>query len=720
MQAPLFPDFAVQSRTFDDQPIKKNPVYPCALSPMAYISPDPLSFGPPMTATSSLSLALSLALAASPAFAASDSQASSPEIKAETEMAAKLATRPNESKLGQHHATASVGVSAAAPTLEQIRVSTVAGGGGDTLSLKFSGRAPTVDLRQGQRQIILDLGTTPLHPSVGDSLRHLQGARVIQRVAAVDGTGRTGAEAATRLIIDMRDNFVASAYQANDTYVLEVARKVTTSTQRDADAIRRQLASPSRGVSDPFAPKNYTGKPVTFNFQDVPVRTVLQLLADESGKNIIAADTVGGNVTLRLDNIPWDQALDVVLQAKGLDKRQDGQVIWVAPQPEIAKFEQDRANARIALEGKAPLHTDYIRINYHNASAIYKAITEAKGNGGRASGGDEAGGSGGDSESSFLSSRGRLVLDQRTNTLIVSDIPEKIRELRQLVDQIDRPVDQVLIEAKIVVANSNFARDLGARFGVFGQRQGDRYQSIGTSRPIDSANNTAPGGIPPWNSNLGSSTFTTSPMGALAYTLLGRNFSLDMELSAMQEEGQGEVISNPRLITSNQREGIIQQGKEIGYVTVTGSGSGGAATPSVQFKEALLELKVTPTITHDGKVFLDLNVKKDDIDQFLDLGVYGAVPTLNRREINTAVLVEDGQTVVIGGVYEFSDRQSVSKVPFLGDVPFLGNLFKKRGKSKEKAEMLIFITPRSIRVAPPEVPVSVPIQTVTEPAGERG
>lgn len=665
-----------------------------------------------MTAISPLSLALSLALAAAPAFAFAAPQAAAPAaIKAETEMAAKLAARPSESRLDKQEQAAP----ASAPALEQVKVSGVVGGG-DTLSLKFAGRVPTVDLRQGQRQIILDLGNTQLTQGVGDSLRYIQGAKLIQRVAAVDGAGQSGAEAATRLIIDLRDNFVASAYQANDMYVLEVARKVTTTAQRDATAIRRQLAASGSSVQDPYAPKRYSGKPVTFNFQDVPVRTVLQLLADESGKNIIAADTVSGNVTLRLDNVPWDQALGVVLQAKGLDKREDGKVIWVAPQPEIAKFEQDKANARIALEGKAPLQTDYIRINYHNAGAIYKAITEAKGNGGKTPAAGEGAGGGGESESSFLSSRGRLVLDQRTNTLIVSDVPEKIQQLRQLVEQIDRPVDQVLIEARIVIANSTYARDLGARFGIFGQRAGSNYSSVGSD-----ANPGA--GIPAgrgWNSDLGAGTFTNSPMGALAYTLLGRNFSLDMELTAMQEEGEGEVISNPRPITSNQREGLIQQGKEIGYVTVTGSGGGGGvATPSVQFKEALLELKVTPTITNDGKVFLDLNVKKDDIDQFLDLGVYGAVPTLNRREINTAVLVEDGQTVVIGGVYEFTDRQSIAKVPFLGDIPFLGNLFKKRGKSKEKAEMLIFITPRSIKVAQP-TPVSLPIQTVTESAGERG
>jgi type IV pilus assembly protein PilQ len=662
-----------------------------------------------------MAFSLVLAFAALPALAASPAGQSTPQITPQFAGAAEAAARPNVSTIGVDGPGAPAVAAptlAAVPALDQVKISSV-NGGGDTLSLRFVGEAPPVDMRQGQRQIILDLGNTQFVQGVGDQLRLLQGTKVIQRVSAVNGAGKVGAASTSRLVIDLNDNFVASAYQAGAMYVLEVSPRVATVVQRDTKVVRRQMAAVSQ--VGPNAVHHYVGKPVTFNFQDVPVRTVLQLLADESQKNIIAADSVGGNVTLRLNNVPWDQALSVVLQAKGLDKREDGKVIWVAPQPEIAKFEQDKENARIALEGKEPLSTDYIRINYHNAAAIYKAITEAKGNGGSAPAGDAGAGGGGESESSFLSSRGRLVLDQRTNTLIVSDIPSKIQQLRELVSQIDRPVDQVLIEARIVVANSTFARDLGARFGIFGRRNGSNDATIGTATVPGS------GAAPGWNSNLPAGTFTNSPIGALAYTLLGRNFSLDFELSAMQEEGKGEVVSNPRLITSNQREGVIQQGKEIGYVTVTGSGGGGAATPSVQFKEALLEMRVTPTITNDGKVFLDLKVKKDDIDQFLDLGVYGAVPTLNRREINTAVLVEDGQTVVIGGVYEFTDRDSVAKVPFLGDVPFLGNLFKKRGRSKEKAEMLIFITPRTIRVAPAEpLILPAPIQTVTEPAGELG
>ena len=445
------------------------------------------------------------------------------------------------------------------------------------------------------------------------------------------------------------------------------------------------------------AARGYSGRPVTFNFQDVPVRTVLQLIAEESNLNVVASDTVQGNVTLRLVNVPWDQALDIVLRAKGLDKRRDGGVIWVAPQPELAKFEQEKEDARIAIEQRENLVTDYIQINYHSAEAIFKAMTEAKGIGNGGGGGT----AGGQRENGFLSQRGMIVADERTNTLMVSDIPKKIAQMRELIEVIDRPVDQVLIEGRIVIATDTFARDLGAKFGVNVNNRnpvtgrGDAYGgSLGT------IGNTSTGrGL---NVNLPAGTFTESTPGAIAYTLLRGGFSLDVELSAMQEEGRGEVVSNPRIVTANQREGVIKQGKEIGYVTISGGGgAGGAPTANVQFKEVLLELKVTPTITKDNRVFLNMNVKKDEVESMLEVTDYGTVPVINRREINTAVLVDDGQTVVIGGVYEFNDRSSVAKVPFLGDIPFLGNLFKKRGRSKDKAELLVFVTPKILRVAKP-------------------
>ena len=553
--------------------------------------------------------------------------------------------------------------------------------GSGRLVLQFDRDGAVADLRSSNGQVVVDIGNAQLPPELQRGLDVADFATPVQSIEArPSGSG-------TQLVLATRGDVDSLAWQTGSQYVVEIAPRageVATGSVTAATVAQAASAVAARG---------YSGRPVTFNFQDVPVRTVLQLIAEESNLNVVASDTVQGNVTLRLVNVPWDQAMDIVLRAKGLDKRRDGGVVWVAPQAELAKFEQDKEDARIALENREGLITDYVQINYHNAGQIFKALTEAKGIGG---GGGEGGGS--QTDNGFLSPRGRLVADDRTNTLMISDIPKKVAAMRELIDVIDRPVDQVLIEGRIVIANDTFARELGARFGVQGRRQGDRTQAIGGS--LGSTNDTIANGIGP-NSGLNFAIPAGSTSAAgLAYTLLGANFSLDMELSALQEEGRGEVISNPRIVTANQREGVIKQGKEIGYVTVTGGGAGGgAATPNVQFKEVLLELKVTPTITSDNRVFLNMNVKKDEVDRYIDLPEYGQVPSINRREINTAVLVEDGQTVVIGGVYEFTDRSSVAKVPFLGDVPFLGNLFKKRGRNKDKAELLVFVTPKILRVA---------------------
>jgi type IV pilus secretin (or competence protein) PilQ len=553
--------------------------------------------------------------------------------------------------------------------------------GSGRLVLQFDRDGAVADLRSSNGQVVVDIGNAQLPPELQRGLNVEDFATPVQRIEArPSGSG-------TQLVLATRGDVDSLAWQTGSQYVVEIAPRageVATGSVTAATVAQAAATVAARG---------YSGRPVTFNFQDVPVRTVLQLIAEESNLNVVASDTVQGNVTLRLVNVPWDQAMDIVLRAKGLDKRREGGVIWVAPQAELAKFEQDKEDARIALENREGLVTDYVQINYHNAGQIFKALTEAKGIGG---------GSGGEGSSQtdngFLSPRGRLVADDRTNTLMISDIPKKIAAMRELIDVIDRPVDQVLIEGRIVIANDTFARDLGARFGIQGRRQGDRTQAIGGNLESNAGiiNN---GVVTNDGLNFNLPSAATSAAG-LAYTLLGANFSLDMELTAMQEEGRGEVISNPRIVTANQREGVIKQGREIGYVTITGGGAGGGqATPNVQFKEVLLELKVTPTITSDNRVFLNMNVKKDEVDQLINLPNYGTVPSINRREINTAVLVEDGQTVVVGGVYEFSDRSSIAKVPFLGDVPFLGNLFKQRGRSKDKAELLIFVTPKILRVS---------------------
>lgn len=564
--------------------------------------------------------------------------------------------------------------------------------GAGRLVIKFDGQGAAPDLRNQGSNVVVDVGNATLPASLQRPLNVVDFATPVQRVEAQSKGG------GTQLVLSTSGEFESLAYQSGNEYVVEIVPRAGQKAVGGANASSGTSSSAIATAAAKVATeaRRYAGRPVTFNFQDVPVRTVLQLIAEESNLNIVASDTVQGNVTLRLVNVPWDQALDIVLRARGLDKRRDGNVVWVAPQPELAKFEQDKEDARIAIENREDLITDYVQINYHSANAIFKALTEAKGVGNSGGGG---GTGNNQNENGFLSQRGRLVADDRTNTLMISDIPKKVAQMRELIAVIDRPVDQVLIEGRIVIATDSFARDLGARFGILGRRDGDRSQAIGGS--IGDTSDIANGGNlegDSLNVNLPARTYTSNPVGAIAYTLLGANFQLDLELSALQEEGRGEVISNPRLVTTNQREAVIKQGREVGYLTVTGSGTG-VATPTVQFKEALLELKVTPTITDDNRVFLNLNVKKDEVLRFIDLGDFGSVPELARREINTAVLIEDGQTVVIGGVYEFTDRASIAKVPFLGDIPFLGNLFKKKGRSKEKAELLIFVTPKVLRVA---------------------
>lgn len=584
--------------------------------------------------------------------------------------------------------------------------------GAGRLILQFDGKGANPDLRTQGNSVVIDVGNVRLPENLQKSINVTDFATPVQRIDPKPYGG------GTQLVLNTNTAFESLAYQTGNEYVVEISprKQVAATGAMNATTVTQAAAAVSQ--------RGYSGKPVTFNFQDVPVRTVLQLIAEESNLNIVASDSVEGNVTLRLVNVPWDQALDIVLRAKGLDKRRDGGVVWVAPQPELAKFEQDKEDARIAIENREDLVTDYIQINYHNAAQIFKALTEAKGIGGGGGGsGGAGGGSSSQEDSGFLSSRGRIVADERTNTLMISDIPKKLARMRELINVIDRPVDQVLIESRIVIATDTFARELGAKFGITGNRDNvffggstdDNHANITDQATVNNdynkalaayrANPTgpvpvrAPYTISPGNLNWNLPVAAASNPGSLALSILNAGYLLDVELSAMQAESRGEVISNPRVVTTNQREATIKQGKEIGYVTISGGGAGGVATPNVQFKEVVLELKVTPTITNDNRVFLNMSVKKDEVESYIRLEGYGEVPTINRREVNTAVLVEDGQTVVIGGVYEFTDRNSVNKVPFLGDVPFLGNLFKKRSRNKDKAELLVFVTPKVLRVS---------------------
>ncbi|CAG4969870.1 MAG: type IV pilus secretin PilQ family protein [Lysobacter sp.] len=555
-------------------------------------------------------------------------------------------------------------------------------GGAGRLILRFTGEGAAPDLQTQGSRVVIDVANASIPASLQKPINVSDFATPVEQIDARSAGG------GTTLVLNTEGAFESMAYQTGNEYIVEIVPRAPAAVARTDNGGNAAMGQTISTTSDS---RSYAGRPVTFNFQDVPVRTVLQLIAEESGLNIVASDTVTGNVTLRLVNVPWDQALDIVLQAKGLDKRRSGNVVWIAPQSEIAQYEQDKEDARIALSNRVELVTEYIQINYHNAAQIYKALTEAKGVGGSGGGGGQ-GGQGSNVDTGFLSPRGRLVADERTNTLMISDTPKKVAEMKELIRVIDRPVDQVVIEARVVVATESFMRELGARFGLTGTKDNVAF-SGNLDVNDDNLNSTST-----ITRGLMTDLAVTNPAGAVALSILNAGYLLDVELSAMQTQGRGEVISNPRIVTSNQREAVIRQGQEVGYVTIQPAQAGGVATPSVQFKEVLLEMRVTPTITNDGRVFLNLNVKKDEIEGFVDTSI-GDVPQISTRSVNTAVLVEDGQTVVVGGVYEFRERDDVSKVPFLGDIPFLGNLFKKKGRSKEKAELLIFVTPKVLEVA---------------------
>ena len=535
--------------------------------------------------------------------------------------------------------------------------------GSGRMIVRFDGANAAPVMKEQGTEVVVEIANAKLPAELRRQMDVAGYATPVMNIDARDMGGKT------RLVLNTKGKADMMAYQTGNEYVVEVTPKAS------AVAAKTDLAR-TGAVSSGKKTSGYAGRPVTFNFQDVPVRTVLQLIADESNLNIVAADSVGGNVTLRLVNVPWDQALEIVLRAKGLDKRKDGNVIWIGPQQELASYEQAKEDARIAIETREETISEYIQINYGNAEAIAKLLTENSKSG---SGGATAGGA---QQRGFLSPRGSVSFDPRTNTLLLIDIPKKVAEVKQLLLTLDRAVDQVMIEARIVVAGDSFARELGAKFGV-----NDRY-------PVDA---TDPGVTR--DSGFNVNLPLSNPAGILNFSILGANTSLDVELQALETKGKGEVISNPRVITSNQKAAVIRQGDEVGYVTTQASGTTTVPQATVEFKEVLLELKVTPTITQDGRVFLDLGVKKDEIKDFLSTPT-GDVPQIQKREVTTAVLVDDGQTVVIGGVYEFKNREDVSKVPFLGDIPFLGSLFKKTSKDMEKAELLIFVTPRILKPAP--------------------
>ncbi|NII09815.1 type IV pilus secretin PilQ [Oleiagrimonas sp. C23AA] len=572
-------------------------------------------------------------------------------------------------------------VPANAPQVSDIDFRRSADGAGKVL-IDFTGPGADVDMNQTDGKVSLNLSHVRVPERLAKRLDVLDFATPVQSVTTHPDHG------GARMEVVFAGQVEASAYQTPKQYVLEIARKKKSDSSNGTELGK---------VKKP----HYTGSRVTFNFQDIQVRSALQLLAQMSHLNMVAADSVTGSVTLRLEDVPWDQALDVILRAKGLDKRRSGNVVWIAPQKEIADYEENQAEARLKAQQAADLVSDYIPISYGKAADIAKLLTTGSMQGG-------GGGGAGNRTRGFLSPRGSVSYDQRTNTLLINDIPEKVKEIRQLVAVLDKPVRQVLIESRIVAATNSFTRELGVKWGVSAFHTNPSGQRIITSDTAAHANDlnnnitdvqtgnsdtlTFPGGL---NVNLPASD-AASKGGSVGLAILGANYLVDLELSAAQSEGRTEIISSPRVITANQQEADIKQGEQIGYVTYQNSNASGAnsGTATVQFKDAVLELKVTPTITADNRVFLKINVNKDALDGFVNNPGGGQVPQISTKSLNTSVLVDNGQTVVLGGIYEITKNNTTAKVPGLGDIPILGYLFRNTSRQDNKAELLIFVTPR--------------------------
>ncbi len=465
-----------------------------------------------------------------------------------------------------------------------------------------------------------------------------------------------------RMIITPIGLYEHMAYQANNTFTLEL-RPLTKEEEAELK-------------KDKFG---YTGERLSLNFQDIEVRAILQLIADFTGFNLVTSDTVSGSVTLRLKNVPWDQAMDIILKTKGLGKRESGNVWLVAPQEEIAAREKLELESQKQIRELAPLKTEFVQINYAKASEI-AALVKAESN-------------------NLLTERGNVTVDERTNTLLIQDTAEALTDIRRVVQALDIPVRQVLIESRIVVANEDFSRDIGVRFGL-SHRNNSKEPAIrgdgnsgflsvvggGTAGEVDYGKET--GFATGANENYIVDLPVTNPAGALRWSI-GKvgSYLLQLELSALQVEGRGEVIASPQVITANQKEATIKAGTEIPYQQASSAGN-----TNVTFKEAVLSLKVTPHITPDDRVIMDLTVNRDSVGQ-----VFAGVPSIDTNEVTTQVLVDNGETVVLGGIFESNNRTDKDMVPFFGEIPYIGNLFKRTAVTAEKQELLIFVTPKILK-----------------------
>ena len=472
-----------------------------------------------------------------------------------------------------------------------------------------------------------------------------------------------------KLVVDPTGDWEHSAYQSDNQFVLEV---------------RPRKPDPNKLTQGP----GYSGEKLSLNFQNIEVRALLQVIADFTNFNVVTSDTVTGNVTLRLKDVPWDQALDIILQAKGLGVRKSGNVLWIAPKDEINAKEKIDLEAKAQVAALEPLRTQAFQLNYTKAEDVAKGLT----------GGQNTGGSSGSTTTRILSPRGSVIFETRTNQLFVNDIPTKLEEIQQMIAKIDIPVRQVLIEARIVEADDTFGRALGVRLGAANKTAvaNSGKLSVGVSGSYAGVTAETGQNLTGSAASVANSYFVNLPSAGLngydpasvgvSLFTSSVNHALNLEISALEADGKGKVVSSPRVITADQIKAIIEQGTELPYQTATSSGATATA-----FRKAVLKLEVTPQITPEGSVILVVDINKDNVGQVIS----GAI-TIDTKHVQTQVLVENGGTVVIGGIFQQSDDETIQKVPLLGDIPYLGNLFKNSVRNSKRTELLIFLTPKVV------------------------
>ncbi|HUN70282.1 MAG TPA: type IV pilus secretin PilQ [Burkholderiales bacterium] len=534
-------------------------------------------------------------------------------------------------------------------------------GGEGRIVVDLTDTSTGIDIRQQGQNIVIDFVKTSLPENLRRRLDVVDFATPVQTISAFQQGENV------RMVIEAKGQWEHNAYQSDTQFVVEVK-----AAAQDPSKLSQ------RG--------RYAGEKLSLNFQNVEVRAVLNVIADFTDLNIITSDTVGGNITLRLKDVPWDQALDIILQTRGLDMRKAGNVIWIAPRDELATREKLALESQSQINELEPTRTEAFQMNYQKAADVQKLLS--------------------DPAQRMLSKRGSAVVDARTNTLFVQDTPSRLEEVRKLIARIDIAVRQVMIEARIVIASDSFNKNLGARLGFnnVNQTNGVRFPlqpSGGTTRyafgnslanvdagAVGGAQALTTSSVDGLSVNMPAAGLNSFNAGAFSFILFNSALTrfLNLEISALEADGKGKTISSPRVLTADQIEAVIEQGTEIPYQQATSSGA-----TSVSFRKANLSLKVKPQITPDGNIVMDLDVNKDEPGAVTPAGV-----TIQTKHVKTSVLVENGGTVVIGGIYEQADRVDITRVPFFGDLPYIGFLFKNNVTTQSKTELLVFITPRIV------------------------